>query len=162
MLCPNCHAQTDSYCGKGGNKHHKRKEKVKRYSKKKDPEFIKKVLHLWEKGFLVKEIAKECDISQKTASIILKQNGVTLEEIRNRSNKVLGSSSKRLFSKKIQMIDINSLEVVKEFNSIKESAEYILKNSQYTSTLNTVRKRIFHVNGNKKKSAYGYKWKFVE
>lgn len=97
MLCPNCHAQTESYCGKSSKKHHNKENKIvkSKQSKMTDVELVNKILNLWNEGFVIKDIANQYSMCRKTVSNILKQNGISSQEIKSRANSLNAKKTKK-------------------------------------------------------------------
>lgn len=58
------------------------------------------------------------------------------------------------------MLDRNTCEIIKEFNSIKQAAQYLLEN-KITSN-KSCGARIIVICQNKGNTAYGYKWRYVD
>lgn len=160
MLCPNCHAQTESYCGKSSNKHITKFEKQQRIFKRCDKQIIDKVLVLWNDGFLIKEIASKLSIYSGTVSIILKNNGITTDEIFERAN--LKNKQFVGHSKKVIMIDKTTKQTIRTFNSVEDSATFVLTQLKKGNSEKTISKHIGQVCRNVYKTAYGYIWKYVE
>lgn len=87
-------------------------------------------------------VAKELDISSDTASAILKRNGIEIKE------------TKTFLSKKILQIDKETNDVIQSFNSGHEAARFLGDERK--------RQHIEEVCKGIRKSAYGFKWKYME
>lgn len=87
-------------------------------------------------------VAKELDISSDTASAILKRNGIEIKE------------TKTFLSKKILQIDKETNDVIQSFNSGHEAARFLGDERK--------RQHIEEVCKGQRKSAYGFKWKYIE
>jgi G:T-mismatch repair DNA endonuclease (very short patch repair protein) len=59
----------------------------------------KDILILWNRGLVIKGISKETNVSEKTICRILKENGITKEDIKYRKGKILSKLRKDDFSK---------------------------------------------------------------
>lgn len=87
-------------------------------------------------------VAKELDISSDTVSAILKRNGIEIKE------------TKTFLSKKILQIDKETNEIIQLFNSGHEAARFLGDERK--------RQHIEEVCKGIRKSAYGFKWKYME
>jgi hypothetical protein len=63
--------------------------------------------------------------------------------------------------KKINMIDIKTNIIIKEFNNIHETIEFIMLNNKETDK-KSIENKIRAVCTNRKEFAYNYKWKYIE
>ena len=100
---------------------------------------------LYQEGFSLKEISKKLNYGADTCSKALKTFGVTKEElIDNGRNKI---------RKTIIQLDKDTEEVLQIFSSLKEAYESLGKQSSG---------HIAAVCKGKRKTAYGFKWKYGE
>lgn len=93
-----------------------------------------------------KAVAKQLKIDATTVRKILRSNNIT----------IIGRSEiKRvLLGKKVAMIDKITGEVLKEFDTVSDAANYLKMPT-------TSRSNIGRVCNGKRKTAYGYKWKWI-
>lgn len=96
------------------------------------------------------EVARRMGISQDTVSIVLKNNNI--ERLTS------SESAARATGKVINQYSLND-EYIQSFSSAKAAAESLGK---ITSTSNGASSHISDVCRGKRKTAYGYKWKFSE
>ena len=100
---------------------------------------------LYKEGFSLKEISKKLNYGPDTCSKALKTFGITKEElIENGKNKI---------RKTIIQLDKDTEEVLQIFSSLKEACESLGKQSSG---------HIAAVCQGKRKTAYGFKWKYGE
>lgn len=66
-------------------------------------------------------------------------------------------SSKLANGKKVQMLDKNSLEILKTFDSLGEAGRFLTSNNIEKTKLSTIITHISEVCKGKRKTAYGYK-----
>lgn len=102
------------------------------------------IISLWEEGKTIKEIHDITGYDKKTIAIHLKNNNISSCMIQNRAQE-----RKR---KVVLQLNKNTNEIINVFQSINAAAESINKHSYHISEA---------CNG-KRKTAYGYKWKFKE
>lgn len=69
---------------------------------------------------------------------------------------------KNKYSKKVQMVDRSTLDIVHEFDSQKEAAQFLIDN-HYTSakSVNNISGKIGMVCKGKRGTAYGYLWRYM-
>ena len=110
-----------------------------------DQEIVDKYLEVKNITYLEKFFHRDKDTIKK----ILINNGIDLSDI----------LKKNII--KVQQLDCNSLEVLKEFSSSNEAILYILDN-KLSNTLDkgVIRKAIYKSNS-KGRVSYGYLWKFI-
>ena len=101
------------------------------------------IIDLWNSGKKCKEIKQFTSYDFKTIALYLEQNKISKEERQNRSRVP--------YKKSTAMIDKNTNETIKVFSSATEAAQYINKNPA----------NIRRVCNGKRKTAYGYKWKYI-
>ena len=99
---------------------------------------------LWIEGKNIAQIHEITGYDKQTISIHLKNNNVSSDEIENRRQEQQ--------RKVVLQLDKNTNEIINIFSSIKAAARSINKNHCHISEA---------CNG-KRKTAYGYKWKFKE
>lgn len=78
-------------------------------------------------------------------------------EHRDKIRKILEENNLKL-KKKCVMIDKNTNEKIKEFNSLKSASEWIAKHSSFKGN----ESHICSVCRGKRKTAYGYRWQYIE
>ena len=100
------------------------------------------IFALFNEGKTGKEICKITGYTDKTITLALEQKGVSIEERKNRGN----TQSQVVF-----MLDKNTLEILKVFNSLNEAERFLDKPGS--------RRHISEVCQGKRQTAYGYKWK---
>ena len=99
-------------------------------------------------------VAKEFGCCVDIVRAIAKRNNI--------KTKNLANETMRLKTQKtIQALDKNTDEIIAEFESTVKAAEWCF-NNKYCSTLNSgVRAHIGEVANGKRKTAYGFKWKYT-
>lgn len=102
------------------------------------------IFSLWNEGKLLKQIVEITGYSEKTVRTALNNFHIYKEERKNR-----GYNS---FSKVVAMLDYKTEEIIKVFPSVEKAYEFINKLSSG---------HIAQVCNGKRKSAYGYKWKYL-
>lgn len=118
---------------------------------------ISELLKLWNDGLNIKQIAKEINHDTKWISILLRNNGITQEQILERGAK----ASKESCIKQVEMLDKKTEEVLATFESTREAARFLIKEKGlnpdseggYSS----------HISGacqGKRKTCQGYKWRY--
>lgn len=85
-------------------------------------------------------------IDATTVRKILRSNNITIINC--------SEIKKTLFGKKVAMIDKITGEVLKEFDTVSDAANYLKMPT-------TSRSNIGRVCNGKRKTAYGYKWKWI-
>ena len=98
----------------------------------------------------INEVSRRLNINSDTISRILKE----------KNEKIYSSPEVGQFyyGKLIKQLDINTGELIQVFPSIKSAAKFLRPNS---SSLGGVVSHISDVCNNKRHSAYGYKWEFI-
>lgn len=102
------------------------------------------IYSLWREGNNIAQIHEITGYDKQTISIHLKNSNVSSDEIENRRQEQQ--------RKVVLQLDKNTNEIINIFPSIKAAARSINKNHYHISDV---------CNG-KRKTAYGYKWKFQE
>lgn len=102
------------------------------------------IYNLWREGNNIAQIHEITGYDKQTISIHLKNKDVSSDEIENRRQEQQ--------RKVVLQLDKNTNEIINIFPSIKAAARSINKNHYHISDV---------CNG-KRKTAYGYKWKFQE
>lgn len=113
----------------------------------------KEVVNLYKEHQEVSAVAAILGIDNGQASKILTNNGIAI----NSSTQVVAEK----YSKPINMLSLDG-QILQEFKNSKEAAEYIIKscNGKYHTTSSNMTSHICAVCNNKRKIAYGYKWKY--
>ena len=105
------------------------------------------VYSLWQEGKIIKEIHDTTEYDNSTIRKILYNKGISKEKIWQRQ------SNKKIF-KNILMLSKDTGEILKKFSSPKEAEEFLNKPRSH--------QHIVEVCQGKRKTAYGYKWQYVE
>ena len=100
-----------------------------------------------------KDIAEEVGCCVDIVSLIAKNNNI---EVKNKSQEKLKETAKL-----IGAYNIKTLELIQIFNSTVEAAEWCFHNKKCTTLNSGVRGHISEVANGKRKSAYGYFWKYI-
>lgn len=103
-----------------------------------------KILELWNKGYTNKQICEEICCDGHTVQMALKSNNISSKERQKRGYSTICRS--------VAMINVNTNEIIKLFDSIQKAYDFLDKQNSG---------HIFEVCTGKRKTAYGYKWKFV-
>ena len=103
------------------------------------------VLNLWNQGLLIKEIHNQTGRDEKQISLILSELGVSKEEKEHRRILFRGTP--------VGMFDLKTDEFLMSFESASAAARYMGRNYPW---------QISDVCKNKRLSAYGYKWKYLD
>ena len=103
------------------------------------------IYNLFSEGKTIHQIAQELNYDEGWCSKILDSYGITYEE---REKRHLES-----ISKKVAQLDLNTEEILNIFPSCSEALRFLGK-STHSPHISDVCK-------GKRKSAYGYKWKFI-
>lgn len=104
------------------------------------------ILNLWNQGKLVKEISQITGYCVDTVSAHLKNNGINTEEIH-----------RRIYNKNckpVAMLDKNTEEVICIFSSTEATLDFLQKEMS--------KRHVREVCLGQRKTAYGYKWKYVK
>lgn len=107
-----------------------------------------KIYELYQQGKPIKEIAEICQCCGKQVSKILREKYNVAQEqilIRSKNNR----------RKSVAMIDITTDKIIKIFSSEAEACLFLGKERQGS-------RHIWEVCNNKRKTAYGYKWKEIK
>lgn len=124
------------------------KEKCYR-EKSLDDSDIDNIISLYKNGKSIGEINKLLKITHSRIATVLKENNITVDGYLK-------------FSKKINMIDIETNTILKTFNTIAEAATYcednIHTNRSKNTLLKTIRAKISNCVNKHQKTAYGFKW----
>lgn len=100
-------------------------------------------------------VAQEFGCSTDLVRAIAKRNNIELYNLGN-------ETMKQIKSKRIQAFDKQTQQFLCEFNSTADAAKWCYKN-QYAKSLNSgVRAHIADCANGKRKSAYGFVWKYKE
>lgn len=100
------------------------------------------IFNLWESGLLIGDIAKATKHKRQNITNILRQYGVTEEMTSQRATNIS--------KKSVYMIDKDTNEILKKFDSLSEAEQYCGRSST-SSNIRTVCK-------GKQITSYGYKW----
>lgn len=123
---------------------------------------IKEVIALWNEGKLVKEIAIALGVDSHTITNYLHGYGIDSSTIYSRANKLKDNSisqpiaarkAKEINSKSVYQLNKETDEIINTFNSLSDAARAINKPNGISD--------ISKVCKGKQKTAYGFKWKFV-
>lgn len=102
----------------------------------------------------IAKVAKLLQISESSIYNILKQNDIDVKSSQ--------SISKEINSKPIAMLNKDSQEIIQIFTSGQDACRYLIDNKITSSTaLNGVHSHIRAVCQGKRKTAYGYIWKYL-
>lgn len=104
------------------------------------------IITLWNEGKNIKEIHNITGHDHNTITNHLKDYGITTEERQKRGRDYL--------RRPVAMLDKNTEEVIKVFNTTHEISDYLDKIM--------ASRHVFEVCQGKRKTAYGYKWKYLE
>ena len=117
------------------------------------------VYQLWQGGYRIKEIAELTHHKRDLVGEILKREyGVTQKEIYTRSVVRNGNQQRGYcHPKKVYQIDITTNCVVATFETIVDAALSLHRDNMHSTTV-----CITNVCRGKKKTAYGYKWAYVD
>ena len=123
---------------------------------------IKEAVALWNEGKIVKEIAIGLGVDSHTITNYLHGYGVDSSIIYSRANKLKDNSisqpiaarkAKEINSKSVYQLNKETDEIINTFNSLSDAARAINKPNGISD--------ISKVCKGKQKTAYGFKWKFV-
>lgn len=103
------------------------------------------IIKLWNEGKNNKEIQQITGYDGKTIRNHLKNNGITEEERKQRG--------KEWQIKSVAMLDKESEEILKVFSTTSETETFLKKPGS--------RRHVAEVCKGKRKTAYGYKWKYI-
>lgn len=180
-LCPNCDSQQDTYCGRNlkyqpykNGKYcidcgkpitknskikrceecaHKQQRKVK---DRPDKETLYKELK--ESNFI--EVGKKYGVSDNSVRKWCRYYGLSDKAKDYKPEKPMKNTYNPQTNKPCIAYDLNEVKL-KQFKNVREAANWALENSSAKS-LNGIASHIVKVCNNEQKTAYGYKWKFVE
>lgn len=118
---------------------------------------ISLLLEKWKEGYGIKQIAQELNNDPGWISTLLKNNGVSQEQILLRGKQL----SKENCSKNIDMIDKKTNNVIRTFSSTREAARFII-NEQGLNPSNEggYSSHISEACRGKRKTCQGYKWQY--
>lgn len=111
------------------------------------------VVEKFQQGMTITQIAKEIHHDVGQLSKILKLKGITSEEIQERGN--------ALKKKKLIMLDKDTLQEKKFFNSVAEAAQYCIDEKLTTDRVGGVSSHICQCCNGIRKTAYKHKWKYI-
>lgn len=123
---------------------------------------IREIIALWNEGKLVKEIADTLGVNSHTITNYLHSYGIDSSIIYSRANKLKDNSvsqpnaarkAKEVNSKAVHQLNKETDEIINTFNSLSDAARAISKPNGFSD--------ISKVCKGKQKTAYGFKWKFV-
>lgn len=109
------------------------------------------VLGLWNEGKIIKEIAEITQYDRSTVRKILYNYNITKEEIVSRQQIYNKQNNKQ--KRPVAQIDIITDEIINIFPSIAEASRFISKTN--TSNISGVCRGV-------RKTAYGFKWRYIE
>lgn len=117
------------------------------------------ILDLWSSGKSLKEIVEIVKHDTGWVSQILQSNGVDKTEISKRSQKHWGNRA----PKEVLMLDKNTNEVLRTFESTREAARYLIsKDSLNAKSESGYSSHISEVCNGKRKTCQGYKWRYAD
>lgn len=102
------------------------------------------IFNLYQEGYTIKKIAELTHYDTETVSKGIKFHGISQEERLARGREAIQHS--------VAQIDKNTNEILNIFSSLKEAYNFLGK--QHSG-------HIASVCNNKRKTAYGYKWKYI-
>lgn len=103
---------------------------------------------LWESGLKIKEIAKEVNCNDFVVRTVLTLHNISTEERKARSYEDQ-KKSHQPYQRPVQQIDINTNEIIAEYESVSEAAKIIKCDNSYLSKI-CKNNKIFH----------NYKWQY--
>lgn len=103
------------------------------------------ICSLWKQGLSCRDISQKLGYDGATIRAALQDNGISAEERHKRGALKI--------SKQVSMLDLKTNKVLKTFPSITDSLTYLNKSADGASHISQVCR-------GKRKSAYGYKWKY--
>ena len=112
-----------------------------------DPSEIKK---LWDSGLNFTQIGNILHCDSDWVGVLLKENGVSDAEIKKRWLEQR--------SIKVNQIDIHSDEIINQFNSMREAAQFMIDQGCTKCKVGTGSTHISEVCSGKRKTFAGYKW----
>ena len=107
----------------------------------------------FSQGLTLREIKTETGHDTKHLSRILKEKGITEEQIIEQSHK------NQL--KPLNMLDKKTLDIIKTFKSVSEASKYCVENNLSKDTVNGIGSHICQCCNGIRKTAYGYKWQYI-
>ena len=110
-----------------------------------------KVVSCYLESESIIDVAKKMNISRDSVTAILNINNIPIKT----SSEIL----KKKYGKIIIAFDKNTNEFIKEFENMHEAAIWVNNNGYSKSKLDTTRTHISEVCHEKRKTAYGFKWK---
>lgn len=105
---------------------------------------------MWNEGKIIKEIAEITSYERSTIRKILQNYNISKETIQERSRKYIGKK----LGRPVAQLDIETENIIQIFPSISE-AQRAFAPKPHGGNINAV------CRGNRK-TAYGFKWKFIE
>ena len=118
---------------------------------------ISELLRLWNSGKTITEISNIVYHDKGWISSLLKENGITQEQILERGAK----ASLEACAKRVEMLDKKTEEVLASFDSTREAARFLIKerglNPGNEGGYST---HISNVCQGKRKTCQGYKWRY--
>ena len=106
----------------------------------------------------ITQTAKMLNISIDSVSHILKQNDIPIELNVTRLNEL----NRKLYGKKCIALDKNTMLPIKTFASLREAARYVIEMKISSDRETGIKSHIHQVCENKRKSAYGFIWKYLD
>ena len=113
------------------------------------------IIQTYNKVFNISETARICNVSQDSVKYILDENNINIK-----SNVEV---VKEKLQKSVGMYDINNNSIlIEKFSSTMDASRYLINNGITTSLkVKGVSTHIAEVCNGKRKSAYGYFWKYI-
>lgn len=187
-LCPNCHSQTDTFCGKQLQKKHMTKQgitiktEVKKYCVDCGKEISAAAERCPECAAKASRIV-ERPSAEELKQLLLSYNGnfVQVSKIFNVTDNTIRKWCKGYdlpfhtkdyksvkennplntgLSKSIQQLDKDTDVIINTFNTITEGAQWLLNNGITESNIKSIITNIGRVCNGKRKTAYNYRWQY--
>lgn len=115
-----------------------------------------KILYLLEQGKTTKEIMEEIGCCRDVIVNVAHSCGLTLNNSKNSLALQMEQSKK-----KIICLDKKSLQIINYFESYADAARWLLEEGHANGNASGIRSHIGEVCKGKRKTAYGYIWKYV-
>ena len=113
------------------------------------------IIELFIQGLNITEIAQKTNHDSGHISKILKEKG-------NISQKQIDKQAMKTQEKIVCMLDKNTKEIIKIFQSVAEASQYCIDNKLSTDTIKGISAHISQCCNKIRKSAYEYCWKYLE
>ena len=100
------------------------------------------------------DVAKEFNCSLDTIRTVARNYNI---ELKNKSKEKFIQRRK-----KVCQYDKDGMKFIQSFESVQLAAEWISNNTEATSPIRGIRSHIADVANHKRKTAYGYKWEYID